>query len=108
MRRKIVTPTAEADLREITSFIAAGNLDAADRYVTAALNVFEELPDLRTPVRASEHLPENVHSMQVPGFAGYTLRIAVFETETYLIAAFRPGLTAVMRDRRSKLGLGEI
>ena len=81
MRRKIVTPTAEADLREIASFIATGNIEAADRYISAALAVFEDLPDMRVPVRASDHLPEHVRSMPVPGFDGYTLRIAIFETK---------------------------
>ncbi len=108
MRRKIVTPTGEADLRTISTFIAADNPAAAERYLAATRDAFERLPDLRVPVRASAHLPEHVRVLRVPGFAGYTLRIAIFESDTYLIAAFRPGLPDEFKDARTLEGLGEV
>lgn len=108
MRRKIVTPTGEAELRAIATFIAMDNPAAAERYLAAAREAFERLPDLHVPVRASAHLPEHVRVLRVPGFAGYTLRIAIFETETYLVAAFRPGLPDAFKDARTLAGLGKV
>lgn len=108
MRRKMVTPTGEADLRAISTFIAADNPAAAERYLAAARDAFERLPDLRVPVRAGAHLPENVRVLRVPGFAGDTLRIAIFGTETCLIAAFRPDLPDAFKDARTLDGLGEV
>lgn len=98
MRTKKVTPSAEADIQRIFEYIYQDNPEAATRYYEAALDTFFSLTDNYVPKRASDTLPENVREMQVSGFRRYTLRIAIFETETYLIAAFAPGLPDEFKD----------
>ena len=45
--------------------------------------------------------------MRVIGFSGYTLRIAMHEDRTDLIAAFAPGLPDAFKDARTLKALGE-
>lgn len=108
MRRKKVTLTAEADIQRIFQHILQDNPTAAVRYYEAALGTFFSLSDNHTPKRASDALPEHVREVQVSGFRRYTLRIAIFETETYLIAAFAPGLPDAFKDAGTLRGLREV
>lgn len=107
MRRKIVTPSGQADLENIAHFINRDNPAAALRYLEVAEATFLNLPDMHTPVRTSKHLPEHVRTLHVPRFSGYTLHIAIFEAETYLIAAFRPGLPEHIKVQLTQRGLRE-
>ena len=110
MRRKKVTLTAETDIQRIVQYIHQDNPTAAVRYYEAALDTFFSLSDNHTPKRASDALPEHVREVQVSGFRRYTLRIAIFETETYLIAAFAPGLAGCIQGCRYLAGVagGEV
>jgi plasmid stabilization system protein ParE len=107
MKQKRVTPAADDALFANFSHIEADNPSAAERYYNEALDAFFGLPDELVPKRASEKLPEYVRAMPVPGFKGYTLRIAVFDESVHLIAALRPGLTNEMMDDKSATGLEE-
>lgn len=109
MRRKFLTPTGEQDIRQIYAYILTDNHDAAARFYESALQTFFEFPDdIQTPARAAAHLPEYVHVMHVRGFRGYTLRVAVFAEELYLLSAFAPGLPDEFKDARTLLGLREL
>lgn len=108
MKRKLVTPEADAAIEAVFDFIAADNLDAAERYYRVAYDTFFELPDIRMPVRASDHLPEYVRSLHIPGFDGYVLRIAIFDDAVFLLTALRPGATDEMNDAKTQTGLRDI
>lgn len=108
MKRKLVTPTADAALMGVFDFICSNNPAAAAQYLEAAYDVFFNLPDFRVPVRASDHLPDYVRSLNVPGYSGYTLRIAVLDDAVYLLTALRPGATEAMNDARTRTGLRDV
>ena len=106
MRRKILTPTGEQDVRQIFAHILTDNPDAASRFYESAMHTFFEFPDdIQTPAKAGDHLPEYVHVLHVRGFRGYTLRVAIFAEEMYLLSAFAPGLPDEFKDARTLLGL---
>jgi len=108
MKRKLVTPTADAALEDVFDYIRAENPAAAKQYLEAALDAFYGLPDFRVPVRASDHLPDYVRSLNISGYSGYTLRIAVFEDVVYLLTALRPGAMEAMNDARTRAGLRDL
>lgn len=107
MRAKIVTPTAERDALAISDYIHRDNPAAADRYLRCVLATFFDWPDEVTPKRAAAHLPESIREIPVPGFRGYTLRIAILGETTYLLAAFAPGLPDAYKDARTLRGYAE-
>ena len=98
MKIKSVTSVAQQNLADTFDFIFADNRQAAQRYETASLDSFYELADNLLPKRASQHLPEYVREIGVKGFKGYTLRVAIFESEIYLLNAFAPGLADWQKD----------
>ena len=108
MKHRQVVPNATRQILEIYEFILLGNESAADLYYSTAYSIFEQVQDTPMHRQASEQLPEFVREMQVPGFRGYTLRIAYVDDKIGLIAAFRPGLTDVMKNRRTHTGLREL
>lgn len=107
MKSKVIVPLAERQRREITEFIFLDNPAAAERYALQAMSAFFDLPENIVPVRASEHLPDDIRQLPVPGFPGYTLRLLYRREYIALVAAFRPGLTAAMRDRSTRSGVDE-
>lgn len=106
--RFVVTPSAQDQIDQIADFIATGNVDASDRYIETAFSSFFELSDEIMYRRASERLPDYIRELPVPGFRGYVLRVAYLEDKIGLIAAFRPGLTDGMKNRRTHKGLREL
>ena len=53
MRRKILTPTGEQDVRQIFAHILTDNPDAASRFYESAMHTFFEFPDdIQTPAKA--------------------------------------------------------
>lgn len=107
MRRKIVTSHADANIDAISLFIAQDNPSASERYYRAVADTFENLPDILTPERASEYLPETVRKMNVKGFGGYTLHIAILEDATYLLSAYRPGLPEAYKIAQTRKALAQ-
>jgi len=105
MRAKIVTPTAESDVRANAQHIRLDNPSAADRYGEQAITTFIEWPDEVIPRRASPNLPEHIRELPVSGFRRYTLRIATIDDVTYLLAAFAPGLPDAFKDERTVASL---
>jgi len=105
MRTKLVTPTGEQDIRNIYSYINRDNPSAAERYYRSAYDTFAELDDAVLPRRASGDLPDYIRAVTVRGFKGYTLRIAYFSDEAYLLSAHAPGLPDEFKDARTLLGL---
>ena len=47
MKRKLVTPTADAALTDVFDYIRAENPAAAKQYLETALDAFYSLPDFR-------------------------------------------------------------
>ena len=107
MRRKRLTRTARTVIQRIAHRIARENPAAAQRYYQSAIDTFFTLPDDLTPKRAGERFPDTVRELQVAGFRGYTLRIAVFADRISLVAAFAPGLSDDAKDARTMRGLNE-
>lgn len=105
MKRKKITLHARGDLDAISTFIARNNYTAAERFYHVTVHHFENLPDILTPERASPLLPEEVRKLQVKGFSGYTLHIAIFEDAIYLLSAFRPGLSDIQKIAHTKQSL---
>ncbi|WP_220747227.1 type II toxin-antitoxin system RelE/ParE family toxin [Jannaschia pagri] len=103
-----MTPAADEALAAIFDYINADNPEAAARYYSTALDTFFGLPDGFVPHRASDSLPEVIRALPVPGFGGYTLRIAILDDAVYLITALRPGLTDKMKDDRTLPGWDEV
>ena len=108
MRAKIVTPTAESDVRANAQHIRLDNPSAADRYGEQAIITFMDWPDEVIPRRASPNLPEHIRELPVSGFRRYTLRIATIEETTYLLAAFAPGLPDSSKDQRTLASLRSV
>lgn len=108
MKRKVVTPEADTAVADVFAFIHAANPDAAARYYRAAYDAFFGLSDQLVPVRAGDHLPEYVRSLNVPGFDGYSLRIAIFDDTVFLLTALRPGASDEMNDAKTEAGLRDV
>lgn len=105
--RLIAEPAALARL-EIAEFVARdGNIAKAEEYLTSSLRVLEEFDERFMPVQAHPKLPHYVRQVQVPGFDGYVLWIAVTDEVIAMIAAFRPGLPTSQKLRRARLGMRE-
>lgn len=107
MKRRVIVPSADRQIDEIADFILAGNAAASNRYTQAVRRAFIDLPVNVVPARASPRLPKDVRQMEVPGFPGYTIRMLFRGDHVALVAAFRPGLSAAMRDRATQGGLAE-
>ena len=105
MKSKIVTPTAEALVRHVAEYIYERNVSAGDQYSRAVMQTFFQFDERFLPRRASEHLPEYVRELNVIGFKGYTIRVAVLDDKIALVAAFAPGLSDRRKNARSKAGL---
>jgi toxin ParE1/3/4 len=70
------TPQAVDDLLEIASFIAADNLDAAERFLDAAEAAFAQLaalPSIGAPVPFASLLTQGVRVWRVEGFERYLI-----------------------------------
>ena len=108
MKAKHFTHQATANIQQTSAYIAADNEAAALRFQNACRDTFLSLPDTLLPRRASQRLPAHVRTLNVRGFRGYTLRIAVFEDAVYLLNAFAPGLSEAAKNRSSRRALGEL
>ncbi len=74
--RVIRSPQAKLDLVEQAVWIAADNLDAAERFLTAAERAFEELASLPSVGRERRfRSPElaGVRSLPIPGFENWLI-----------------------------------
>lgn len=110
VRKRIITPNAQADIEEITDFIFADNPAKAADYFSAASKTFFEMPENLTPTRADDRLPICIRKfpVQEKGFESYFLYIAMLDDVIALVAAFRPGLPDGIKIRRAQLGIREI
>ena len=110
MRRKIITPTGEADIYSIYEYLLERTPNAADAYLRMVTNTFETFPDdVWLPPRASSDMPDYVRVLHLGSpFRGYTLWVAFLEEALYLLAAFAPGLPDEFKKSRGDLGLDEL
>lgn len=105
MTPKIVTPTAETLIRHVAEHIYEQNVGTGDQYTQAVAQTFFQFDERFMPRRASEQLPESVRELNVIGFKGYTIRVALRDDKVALVAAFAPGLSDRTKDVLSKTGL---
>lgn len=107
MKRRVVTPTALEQIIRNTTQIARSNPASAFRYYMTALQHFDRHPEALVPRRAHLSLPREVRALNVPGFKGYTLHIAIREDAIYLVGAYMPGLSDGSVIRRTRKGLSD-
>ena len=108
MKRRYWTRPATASRYEIIDFIAEANPTKAQSYIettTAVLLGFDErfLPHRPEP----DDLPD-VFQARVPGFAGYTVWVAVTDDAVAIVGAFRPGLSTGQKLRRARVGFADL
>lgn len=108
MKQRFVTLPALASMREIFDFIAADNPNKASGYITSAEDALAVFDEQFLPLRAHARLPEYVRQVQVPGYKGYMLWIAVTDEAIAIVAAMRPGLSTSKKLNRARSGLTDL
>jgi plasmid stabilization system protein ParE len=108
MKPKRVTQTAKHLIQHITGYIYERHPGAAERYYAAVMQGFEGFDERFLPRRASDDLPDYIREASVPGFKGYTIRIAILDDAIYLIAAFAPRQGDERKAHSTQSGLREI